>query len=217
MPHEFKYSADYQRDTIRSSVHQLAQQKYVLCVGTIETRKNTLGLLQAWCEIQKSRPADMPMLVISGGRGRGADGVHAFLRQTGNVSGTVTVIGKPNDAELEYLYQHCQFTVFPSLFEGWGLPIGESLWFGKPVICADNASMPEAGGQFATYFSHSQPGSLQAVLERMIDHPVKLPENIRDHLATWDDTAAALYRAIDALDAAPPPGGVPARAMPESW
>ena len=199
-PHEFRYSSDRQQHAIRSEVSRLMQSKYALCVGTIDFRKNTLRLLQTWHEMQGARASDTPILVLCGRRGHGADDAYAFLRQTANAGGTVMIIGNPNDAELEMLYRHCQFTVFPSLFEGWGLPIGESLWFGKPVLCANNASMPEVGGKFATYFDHAQPGSLLTALRGMLDHPAAIPENIRDQLTTWDDTAASLCRVIDGYE-----------------
>lgn len=196
-PHEFKYSSARRKDPIREDVAKIAQGSYALCVGTFEMRKNTLGLLQAWRELKGKRPSDPTMLVLAGGKGRGGDEVFAFLRETENIGGKATIVEKPNDAELELLYRHCQFTVFPSFYEGWGLPIGESLWFGKPVLCANSSSMPEVGGNFATYFDHDKPGSLVNKLQEMIDDPAELPENIRDYLTSWDDTAASLLYAID--------------------
>jgi len=194
-PHEFKLDAR-QPQVIRQEVIDLAQGRFVLCVGTIEVRKNILELLQAWSKIQESRGEGTPDLVLAGNKGWCVSDVYAFLLHTGNVGGTAKIIDKPSDAELEYLYRKCAFTVFPSLFEGWGLPIGESLWFGKPVICAANASMPEVGGSFATYFNHDEPGSLLAALERMLDNPVRLPDDIRSYLTTWDGTASSICSAI---------------------
>ncbi len=195
-PHEFK-SAAGQAQVIRSEIADLAQNEFILCVGTIEVRKNILELLQAWNAIQSKRE-NLPHLVLAGRKGWNVRNVYSFLRRTANVGGTVKIIDKPSDAELEFLYRKCAFTVFPSLFEGWGLPIGESLWFGKPVICAANASMPEVGGSYATYFNHDEPGSLLAALERMLDKPVRLPMDIRSHLTTWDGAASSICFAIDA-------------------
>ena len=196
-PHEFKAPAETARNEIREAVTDFAKGKYILCAGTIEIRKNVLQLLQTWAEIQASRAGNTLHLVLAGGRGWKVDSVYDFLRRTANVGGTVKIIDKPSDAELEFLYRHCEFTVFPSLLEGWGLPIGESLWFGKPVICAASASMPEVGGSFATYFSHDEPGSLLAALECMLGAPLSLPEDIRTHLTTWDDTASSICFAIE--------------------
>ena len=198
-PHEFRVSSD-QSGAIRSEIKTLAASKYALCVGRIEARKNVIGLLKAWAEARKAPGAKAHLLIVAGKPGAMAGEVFEFLQRTENVSGTVQVIDSPNDLELELLYRNCQFTVFPSLFEGWGLPIGESLWFGKPVICADNSSMPEVGGEFATYFTHKAPSSLAEVLKHTIVAPPKIPENIRDYLTTWDDTALSVRDQIVRLE-----------------
>ena len=57
--------------------------------------------------------------------------------------------------------------------------------------------MPEVGESFATYFDHAQPNSLFEALENMINHPVKLPENIRKQLRTWDNTASSLMETVE--------------------
>lgn len=80
-----------------------------------------------------------PMLVLVGRSGWKIQQLGAFLDATGNVHGQVFQMGDASDGEVAWLYQHCQFTVFPSSYEGWGLPVGESLWFGKPVICFENS------------------------------------------------------------------------------
>ncbi len=196
-PHEFKCSASKERSTIREDVNQIIKQNYVLCVGTIEVRKNIRKLIECWQKLQKAYKASVPKLVLAGSKGWGVDDVYAFLKETSHVHGTVRIIDTPNDAELELLYQNCRFTVFPSLFEGWGLPIGESLWFGKPVICANNASMPEVGEKFATYFDHAQPNSLLEALQNMINQPVTLPRTIRKELRTWHDTALSLVQMVE--------------------
>ena len=196
-PHEFMRSSENVSSTISPAVDQIAKENYVLCVGTIEVRKNLLKLLECWQELRNTYKSNLPKLVLAGGKGWGVDDVYQFLKATSDVEGTVKIVDGPNDAELELLYKNCRFTVFPSLFEGWGLPIGESLWFGKPVICANNSAMPEVGGSFATYFDHSQPNSLIEALRKMIDHPVELPKNIRTQLRTWNDTALSLMETVE--------------------
>ncbi|MFT4078137.1 glycosyltransferase family 4 protein [Rhodomicrobium sp.] len=198
-PHEFRIERDAGY-SVRDEVSCLLREDFVLCVGTMTTRKNTLGLLEAWQQLEKSLREKTPSLVLAGGEGRGADEIHAFLRKTASVNGTVQIVAQPNDAELELLYRHCRFTVFPSWYEGWGLPVGESLWFGKPVICAARASMPEVGLNFATYFDHGEPASLLSAIQKMIEHPAVLPPDIRDRLTTWDDTADSIWNAIGAFE-----------------
>jgi glycosyltransferase involved in cell wall biosynthesis len=201
LAHEFKAPND--QGEVNGAVCALATSEYILCVGTIEIRKNILELLHAWAAMRESRAKKMPNLVLAGGRGWKVDDVYDFLGRTANVGGTVKIVDKPSDAELEFLYRHCAFTVFPSRLEGWGLPIGESLWFGKPVICAASSSMPEVGGRFATYFSHDEPNSLLAALESMLDNPVSLPRDIRCQLTTWNATARSIAAALDTIPETP--------------
>ena len=125
-PHEFKCSFPKALHKISEDVMQITRQNYVLCVGTIQVRKNTIKLLECWQELQKIYQENLPKLILAGSKGWGVHDVYEFLKDTSHVEGTVRIISGPNDAELELLYENCQFTVFPSLFEGWGLPIGES-------------------------------------------------------------------------------------------
>ena len=191
-PHEFSLAVG---EPVRDEVSELANDRYVLCVGTIEIRKNILGLLKAW----KALSARPEKLILAGAHGWMNEDLYAFLDESNYVDGSVIIIGRPNDTELACLYRNCVFTVFPSFYEGWGLPIGESLWFGKPVICAGNASMPEVGKQFARYFDHKKPGDLQRALEEMIAAPQFLPGDIRSYLTTWDATARSTLRAVRLL------------------
>ncbi len=192
LPHEFKNAAENSGPGVSAEVRRLAGTRFMLCVGTLDRRKNVVGLLRAWHELYK-QGVPVPNAVICGAAGRGASEIDEFLHQIARDAGkAVTIIHSPSDAELELLYRACQFSVFPSFVEGWGLPVGESLWFGKPVLCANCSSMPEAGGKFAVYFDHSKPGSFQNALRQMIENPVELPDNIREQLTTWEDTAASI-------------------------
>ena len=56
------------------------------------------------------------------------------------------IVDSPSDRELAYLYQRCLFAAYPSLYEGWGLPVGEAAWFGKYVISSNATSLPEVCG-----------------------------------------------------------------------
>ena len=192
LPHEFKNASGNSGAGIGEEIRRLAQERFMLCVGTVDHRKNALGLLQAWHELYK-QGVRVPNAVICGAAGRGAGEIQNFLRSMARDAGkAVTIIHNPSDAGLELLYRSCQFSVFPSFVEGWGLPVGESLWFKKPVLCANCASMPEAGGKFAVYFDHGKPGSLRDALRQMIESPVELPDGIREQLTTWEDTAASV-------------------------
>jgi hypothetical protein len=72
------------------------------------------------------------------------------------------------DVELQALYRDCLFTIYPSLYEGWGLPVTESLCYGKVPLIADNSSLPEAGGSLALYFKTGSTVAMTTMLERLI-------------------------------------------------
>ena len=127
---------------------------YALFVGTVEARKNHVLALRAWQDLIARHGADnVPDLVCIGRLGWNAD---EFLNEyvaTHGLGGKVSVLSTSvTDAELARFYANADFTVYPSRYEGWGLPVSESLAFGKVAIVADNSSLPEAGRDLAVYF-----------------------------------------------------------------
>ena len=126
---------------------------YVLFVSTLEARKNHVLLVRAWRHLLEQSPdAQVPQLVFAGRLGFMVADLLTELRNSRFLGGKVVLIEHPDDAELASLYRGCLFTVFPSLYEGWGLPVTESLAFGKPCLAAGTTSLPEAGGGLARYF-----------------------------------------------------------------
>jgi glycosyltransferase involved in cell wall biosynthesis len=107
---------------------------FVLMVGTIENRKNVPLVLEIWKSLATKLGSELPQLVLVGKWGQGAVEMQKFLHGSKNVNGSVSVLNHVTDVQLEQLYRTCEFTIFMSQYEGWGLPIGESLWFGKEVL-----------------------------------------------------------------------------------
>jgi glycosyltransferase involved in cell wall biosynthesis len=126
---------------------------YALIVSTIEARKNHLLLFRVWRRMLEEMPSDAtPTLVFAGRIGWLVDDLMRQIENTANLNGKLVIIENPTDAELTALYGGCLFTLFPSFFEGWGLPVTESLSFGKPCLTSDRTSLPEAGGDLARRF-----------------------------------------------------------------
>jgi glycosyltransferase involved in cell wall biosynthesis/tetratricopeptide (TPR) repeat protein len=132
------------------SIVDLQHGEYVLCVGTLHAHKNHAALLHAW-RLLLQRGIELPSLVFAGKRGYGVDDLFGQLEATNYLDGRVKVLDDLADGELAMLYQNCLFTVFPSIVEGWGLPVGESLAYGKVCIASNTSSVPEVGGDFALY------------------------------------------------------------------
>ena len=180
-------------------------QPYVLMVGTIEARKNHGGMLRVWRHLLNNPPAGgVPMLVFAGKVGWLTADLMQQLENARHLGGKLLFIDQPSETELAALYQHCLFSLYPSLYEGWGLPVTESLCFGKPVAASNSSAIPEAGGPFCCYFDPDNLTDAQEKIRAWIEHPDLVAAAAARIAAQftaprWADTAAALLRECAAL------------------
>ncbi len=121
----------------------LQGRPFVLCVGTVEIRKNHIRLLDAWRALKSEYGETLPMLTISGRCGWKAEAALAALHHAAENDEPFRLVEQLSDEQLKWLYAACTFSILPSLFEGWGLPVGESLWFGKACAASNTTSIPE--------------------------------------------------------------------------
>ncbi|MGA7711319.1 MAG: glycosyltransferase [Rhizomicrobium sp.] len=156
-------------ENIRAAVLLASSRPYALCVGTMEGRKNNLGLAMVWQAIQSKIGLRIPRLVFAGQRGWANEEFFSLISRTAKLNGLISLIEGPSDEELAFLYKNCLFTVYPSYYEGWGLPIGESLWFGRPVIASKTSAMPEVGGDAVDYVDPYDLEALEAAVIKMLD------------------------------------------------
>ncbi len=162
---------------------------YALFVSTIEVRKNHLLLFRVWQRLLAELPREqVPKLVFAGRIGWRVDDLMDQIANTDNLSGHLLLIENPADAELAALYQGCLFTMFPSFYEGWGLPVTESLAFGKPCLIADRTSLPEAGGDLARRFDPDNLHDAYAVIRDSIV--------ARAGLARWEERVRRDFRPV---------------------
>ena len=180
---------------------------YALFVSTIEARKNHLLLFRVWRRMLDELPAErVPTLVFVGRVGWLVGDLMQQLQNTDCLDGKIRLIEDASDAELSALYRGCAFTVFPSLYQGWGLPVTESLAFGKPCLAARATALPEAGGRLARYFDPESVADAYAAIRAAIDDPEGLrawqDEIVRGFAPVpWSATADAVMRCL-----APPAG-----------
>lgn len=138
---------------------------YVLFVSTIEARKNHLLAFRVWRRLVEELPAArVPTLVFAGRVGWLVADLLQQLKNCSYLDGKIVIVADPTDAELVALYRGCRFTLFPSLYEGWGLPVSESLSFGKVCVASDRTSVPEAGGPFCRYLDPENFSAATAVI-----------------------------------------------------
>ena len=144
-------------------------ERYLLHVGTIEPRKNLLALLEAY-RMLRSQGVDCP-LVLVGRRGWLSESFFAARREAG-LERHVRVLGAVADGDLVALYSGAAAFVFPSLYEGFGLPVLEAMACGAPVVCADNSSLPEVAGDAALLVPATDAAGLAAAVRRVLDDDV---------------------------------------------
>lgn len=142
---------------------QFQPEQFWLNVGTIEPRKNIRRLLQAYAKLRAEQPDTYP-LVLAGKKGWLENDIERFISELG-LSKHVHILGYVSDDELHWLYQNCFCLVYPSLFEGFGLPVLEAMTCGAPVITSNVTSLPEVAGKAAVLINPlSEDGILQAML-----------------------------------------------------
>lgn len=123
---------------------------FILTVGTIEIRKNHDTLYKAYVSLIENNASNLPQLVFAGKPGwRTADLIDT-IRRDPRVAGKLLLL-VPTDAELTALYRNCQFTLLPSFYEGWSLPMPEGLSYGKLCIASDVEPLREIGQEFPEY------------------------------------------------------------------
>jgi glycosyltransferase involved in cell wall biosynthesis len=198
LAHEYR---PWQPGSRRPDLPGLANHDFVLCVGDIRDRKNQITLLRAWQRYRSSSRRESPAhLVLAGSLGPGWSKVADFLEQTGRVGGTVHLLNAPGDPELTWLYENCRFTAYVSVAEGFGLPIGESLWLGKTCLASRSTSMPEVGGDLVAYVDPSSIEEMETQLCRMLDeggYLDHLEQRIsRARLRSWRDFRSDLLETV---------------------
>ena len=159
----YKVCTEEQKFSIRGK-YQLPEQ-FLLNVGTIEPRKNLVGLLQGML----SAKTVLPLVVIGKPTGYMREVQQLLSEHTTELK--VFFLSEVNDIELHVLYQSAVAMIYPSLFEGFGLPVAEAQASGCPVITSNNSSLPEVGGDAALYIDPQQPEEIGQAIQNLLDEP----------------------------------------------
>ena len=186
-------------------------QRYLLCLGTIEPRKNVLRLMQAYCSLPDSVRQRWPLLLV-GGWGWNADEIRTYLQDVARHRG-VRHLGYVADEYLPILYNGARALVFPSFYEGFGLPPLEMLACGGAVVASTAAAVREVVGGHAHLIAPENTDGWRDALLRVVkeDDWRRLLRQGAVEAArpfTWDRCAAetlAVYRQVATPAAAPLP------------
>ena len=120
--------------------------KFVIYVSSITFRKNHEMVYQLWRHLyMEERDALLPLILVGGCSGELSEAFCRLMHCAPTYPQYLRHEAHVSDEALAWLYRNCRFTIYPSYYEGWGLPVRESLLHGKPCLCSDAGSIPEAG------------------------------------------------------------------------
>jgi len=198
----FRPVGDPQQLTGVRQRYGLGERPYILAISRLEPRKNLVRLIEAFAAARAE--ARLPhRLVIGGRKGWLYEPIFARVQELG-LAEDVLFPGFVAEADLPALYSGAAFFAYPSLYEGFGLPIVEAMACGAPVLTSDNSCLPEAGGPGAFYVRAEDVDSIAQGIVRLATDAglaAQLAAAGREHAAhfTWERSAQQLLSAYHKL------------------
>lgn len=174
---------------------------YILYLGTLEPRKNILGIIEAYNSLPQEFQRQH-QLVLGGGKGWLDTEINAAIETL--PSDRVIKAGYVSDADIVALYSGATCYIYPSHYEGWGMQILEAMACGTPVITSDNSSLPEVGGNAALYVQSEDQSTINEALLRVLKDPALRSQMSRAGIAhaksfTWETSAKKLKTLLEAV------------------
>lgn len=177
---------------------------YMLCVGTLQPRKNLIRLLKAYGQLKKEMP-EVPRLLLTGSD-QWAD-MPEFREQFEKMHAEHSVewLGYIDRQDMPALYNMSEIFIYPSYFEGYGMPVAEAMASGAAVICAEGTSLPEVAGDAAKYCDPFSVDAIAAAMKTVLgnpDHAADLRQRALKHAETfpaWDDVADRYLELMETL------------------
>jgi glycosyltransferase involved in cell wall biosynthesis len=188
-------------ERFRPADHHLEGRPYVFCVAGSDPTKNVGSLIEAFAKISEPLRGRFDLLLAGDVCKR--EDIRASVDRLG-LGAQTRLVGRISDEQLIAYYQQATVFVFPSLYEGFGLPLLEAMGCGCPVICSNLSSLPEVAGDAALLIDPQDTGQLAATLSRVLESPALQGELRSKGLArteqfSWDRTAAqtvAVYQRV---------------------
>jgi alpha-1,3-rhamnosyl/mannosyltransferase len=204
-------SADYRPRSAEETQGVLAAQglvhgRYVLAVGTLEPRKNLIQGLRAFRRLPEALRESMPFVIV-GMKGWLTEGIEAEIAALAT-KGQVRPLGYLPDEALRHLYAGAAMLVYPSIYEGFGLPALEAMASGIPVITSDRSSLPEVVGDVGITVDPADDAGLAAAMHRLAEDPAERRDRAargleRARAFTWarcaEETERVYRIALDAI------------------
>lgn len=184
---------------VKKAPTTLKHPPFFLAVGTIQPRKNYLNLLQAF-EIFHQNSPDHELLIV-GSKGWQSEEFYQKLSQS-PARKAVKILGYLDDQKLITLYQQATAFVFPSFYEGFGIPLLEAMHSACPVICSRNSSIPEVTETAAVFFNPEKPKEIAAAMQQIAESKLLRSQLIERGLSqaqkfSWQQSASHLLALIE--------------------
>lgn len=165
-------------------------KKFILCAGSIEPRKNLISLLKAYNNLDMSIKKEYK-LILTGFKGWENQEIVSLINQNKDY---VNYLGYISDEELVAVYNLATLFVYPSFYEGFGLPVLEAMACGTPVVCSNTTSLPEVGGDAVVYCDPYNVDDIREKMETVLDDENLQKEMIvkgleRAKQFTWEKAA----------------------------
>ena len=175
---EVFYSSRTETELKSASKKWNLPEQFILYVGALNENKNVMVILKAMARIKEE--FDLPLVIVGHGKVY-KDKLLDFARTAGLESRVLfaSEIANPSPRELSAIYQLALAFIFPSFYEGFGIPVLEARFSGTPVIASNSTCLDEAGGVATTYFSPEQPELLAEHLKVINTLPSEYPENFK--------------------------------------
>jgi len=179
---------------ISSAIDSVLNHKYILAVGSIDPRKNLQRLIDSFLELKLE---DYKLLLV----GKTSSHFNVKLRA---VSQSIIFTGFVSDSDLSVLYKKCEFFIYPSLYEGFGIPPLEAMKNGCAVIVSDIPSLKEVCSDAALYVNPDdnesiKNGILKIIKNSVLKSDLKLKGNLRSEFFKWEISGEKTYKLIKIL------------------
>ncbi len=174
---------------------------YILYTGTLEPRKNIVGILDAYASLTKNMKSDY-CLVLAGGKGWLDGEIQQKLKELADCD--IITTGYVPDDDLPALYSGASVFVYPSFYEGFGMPPLEAMACGTPVITSNNSSLPEVVGDAGIMIEADDIKALASSIQKVLTNEKLAKEMSKKGLAqakkfSWEKSAEKLHRIIEEL------------------
>lgn len=140
-------------------------KEYILSVGSINSRKNLLGIVHAYTLLPKE--LQIPLVIVGNG-GEYKEQVLRFATNAGIENKLIMLGNLTSSVDLQAIYQQAELLIYPSFYEGFGLPVTEALLCGTPVITSNVSSLPEAAGPGALYVDPTNIAQIAQSIEKLL-------------------------------------------------